>query len=165
MCICNGNDNLDRLAVIISICALVFSFGQFLFDTCRSRREATIRTFDELEENVFSKSDYKEVRAKSNSDDCIEVGDEKTPARKLASVYLSRIEHFAVGVNSGVYSLGILNRMAGGYMIEQYNDWKEYIDFKRESDSNGKYYDEFELLVNKLIKIRKRKSLFNHFNS
>ena len=144
---------MEVVSLIISSLAFFFSVWQFCYEKKRNRSEATIHAFDDLEENVFSKEEYndklvllagKEVA--KNVDGCY--------SRK-ATLFLSRIEHFSVGVNSGVYDLVVLNRMAGAFIIKQYSKWSPYIETKRQNNENSKYYDEFEKLHNSLIELRK----------
>jgi len=63
---------------------------------------------------------------------------------------LSLFEHLAVGINTGVFDLDILDRMAGGYFINIYNRYAYYISERRKALNNNTIYSEFEGLVNKL---------------
>lgn len=53
---------LSILSLLIALAAFFFSVWQFFAERTRSRREATIRAFDELEEAVFSNPAYKVLR-------------------------------------------------------------------------------------------------------
>lgn len=108
------------MAIIISFIALAFSVGQFYSERKRNRQEATIHAFDELEtdESVL----YLFSLSRAQIDDLVEQR-KKYDIRidsdwKIITKALSLIEHFAVGVNSEVYDLDILNRMAGNKIID-----------------------------------------------
>ena len=60
---------------------------------------------------------------------------------------LGMFEHLAVGVNSDVFDLGVLNRMSGGYIIRIYRQYTAHI-------MNAGVYHESEELVNKLDSLR-----------
>ena len=145
----------DICAVVISLCALGFSIGQFFSEQNRCRREATIHAFDELEETVFSQEDYKKLAIYAGVENAIsgKLEADKTQWNK-ATLMLSRIEHFAVGVNAGIYDIKTLNRMAGGFMIGEFKRWKPIINTKRQQTPNTKHYDEFEMLCKELEKLR-----------
>lgn len=70
---------------------------------------------------------------------------------------MARIEHFSVGVNSGVYSIFILNRLAGGFIIERHEYLTKIIEHKRIVKPHVKHYDEFDKMVDHLKFIRKIK--------
>ena len=76
-------------------------------------------------------------------------------AWKRGTEYLSRIEHFCVGVQAKAFDLDTLNRLAGGYFINQYEKWLPIIEQKRLDDGSMKHYNEFEDVVDELKKKRK----------
>lgn len=147
--------NYDILALTISVIAFAFSVLQFFYERNRNRKEATIHAFDVLEETVFSKDSYKKLPLKAGLE---YVNSGILPADMIkwneATILLSRIEHFAVGVNSKIYDLDTLNRMAGAFMIGEYRRWKPIIETKRISSPEQNHYVEFEKLYNSLLKKR-----------
>ena len=68
---------------------------------------------------------------------------------------LGMFEHLAVAVNSEVFDIDILNKMAGQYLVDVYQRWKTYIDQRRKDPNRELVYVEFEQLVHKLNLIRK----------
>ena len=145
-------------SIIISIIAILLSAGsltvaiiQYYTERQRNRNESTIHAFDDLEANVFLEADYKKTINTLSKDQII---NEKDMVK--ASPYLSRIEHFCVGINTETYDISTLNRMAGGFFIEQYNLWEKIINAKREEESSIKmqHYNEFEDVVEILKKQR-----------
>ena len=139
----------DIIAIVISFIALVFSLIQFFVEKDRNREEATIHAFDSLEESEnilflfsLSKNEIDDlVSRKKNYDKRIEL-----EWKKLSNA-LPLIEHFAVGVNSKIYDIGTLNRMAGNQIITVFNACDELIKYKRCGTGKEKNYIEFETLV------------------
>lgn len=150
----------DIIAIVISFIALVFSLIQFFVEKDRNRKEATIHAFDSLEENdnilfLFSLS-------KDKIDDFVER--KKEYDRRIEQEWsslsnaLPLIEHFAVGVNSKIYDISTLNRMAGNQIITVFYACDELIKYKRIGQGKEKNYIEFETMVKKLIEVRKKES-------
>ena len=98
---------LSILSLVIALAAFFFSVWQFFAERTRSRREATIHAFDELEEAVFSNPAYKVLPA---GDEALRFALTGQPEWNAATLVLSRIEHFAVGINSGLYDIRTLTR-------------------------------------------------------
>lgn len=98
---------LSILSLLIALAAFFFSVWQFFTERTRRRREATIHAFDELEEAVFSNPAYKVLPA---GDEALRFALTGQPEWNAATLALSRIEHFAVGINSGIYDIRTLTR-------------------------------------------------------
>lgn len=146
----------DMISIVLSFLAVAFSLVTFFDERKRKRSEATIHAFDELQDLVFSTENYSSLV--SNAIDEYN-SDQQNKAWQFATNYLSRIEHFCVGVQLKTYDINTLNKLAGGFMIEQYSYWIPVIDIKRTKDANQKmkHYDEFETVAKKLCKIRGEK--------
>lgn len=136
---------MDIAALIISILALVLSLIQFVRDTSRQKKEATLIAYNELQDDVFSKlTEYPCPMPKIEYH-----GDEWTEL----TICLAKLERFSVGINTGIYSIDILNRLGGPFYIRQFEKLKPMIDIKRsEGLVSGKHYEEFEKVVEKLKK-------------
>lgn len=63
------------------------------------------------------------------------------------------MERFSAGVNVGVYDLKITNRIAGSYLINLYYQIKPYIVNIRKSRFDNTLYEEFEHMINNLMRI------------
>jgi hypothetical protein len=152
-------DIWSAVAIIISLSAFIFSVCQFFSERNRNRREATIHAFDELQESVFSLEEYKKLPIRDGSEFAMHPKDESNiKSWNKATLALSKIEHFAVGVNTKIYDAKTLNRMAGGFIINEYSRWIPIINTKREQSPEVKHYDEFEAMVKMLKKLRKEKA-------
>jgi len=147
--------SIEGFALVFSGIAIIISLAQFFSERNRSRKEATIHAFDELEENVFSKKHYKKLVIRAGEEYALSGKPENDQEKwNEATLALSRIEHFAVGVNSKIYDLKTLNRMAGSFLLEEFSRWKPIIDTKRIQAPNSKHYDEFETMCISLKKLR-----------
>lgn len=141
---------MEIITLIISILALVLSLIQFIRDASRQKKEATLNAYNILQDDVFSnliKIDGAELNPPP---------DFRSEKYTKVTGYLSKIEMFSTGINTGVYSIWILNRLGGGFFVRQYDKLTPIIEKKRiENRSPGKHYDEFEKTVKKLKRIRR----------
>ena len=134
------------MAIVISILAFLFSIIQFFKDSSRAQKEATLNAYNYLQENVFScLKRYDLTNIKTETDEW-----------NAITICMAKIENFSVGINTGIYSIEILNRLGGGFFISQYEKLWPIIEKKRNEDPNSKHYDEFEVVVNKLRAERER---------
>lgn len=76
--------------------------------------------------------------------------------------YAIKMDNFAVGINEGVYELDIVNKMSGGVLLQNYEEYlRDYICEKRKNAS-GRFvhqediYGNYEIMINKLYQIRKK---------
>lgn len=152
----------DLIAIVISIAALIFSVKQFFYEKDRNRKEATIHAFDQIEGNssvslLFSLS-------KPDIDDlvkCANAHDKRIESKWNAlNDALPLIEHFAVGINSKIYDLEILNRMAGSKVISSFHTCASLLEHKRNTQGKENNYSEFEKMVCDLILLRQKKNQF-----
>lgn len=148
----------DILATSIAALALVVSVVQYHREGNRTRKEATIHAFDKLEEEksiIFlfgcDKANIENL-VKSRKESDRHIKDKWDNLDKA----LPLIEHFAVGINSKIYDLETLNKMAGNQLIITFNNCRSLIDYKRTGDGKEKNYVEFEEMINKLIQLRKQ---------
>lgn len=151
-----GDNLADWAAVAISIFALIFSMKQFYFERNRNRKEATIHAFDQLESN--ESIEYLFSCSQRDVDSLVTrhtQGDNRIKNEwDLISSSLPLLEHFAVGINSEIYDLETLNRMAGNKMITVYNNCSKLLQHKRMGVGNEKNYLELENMIVRLKKLR-----------
>ncbi len=142
---------MDLCALIISISAFILSVFQFVRDSSRQKKESTLIAYNELQDDVFSDLTtypYPMPKISHGSEDW-----------KKFTTYLAKLERFSVGVNTGVYSLQILNCLGGAYFIREFEKLKPVIEEKRKKNTvPGGHYDEFEKTVNRLKEYREAKS-------
>ena len=149
---------VDIVAIVLSTIALIFSFMQFKSERERSRKEATIHAFDELQnsESII----YLFSLSKIEIDDLVcryKNKDQRINGKwDMLKKALPLIEHFAVGVNSEVYDVYTLNRMAGNKIITVYEACEVLIEYKRSGKGDENNYLEFEKMVKSLKRIRSK---------
>lgn len=143
--------------MIISILAFFLSVFQFLRDSSRQKKEATLIAYNELQNDVFSKL----VQYSIDTMPDIKHGDKEWTR---FTIYLAKLERFSVGINTGIYSIDILNHLGGAYYIRQFEKLKPIIDEKRNANRvSGSHYDEFEKTVSRLKKYRSTKNPIKRF--
>lgn len=142
---------LDIIALIISVLALLLSLVQFMRDTSRAKKESTINAFYVLQNEAFDPLNELLIDKRVDTS-AIELGSNDW---RQITTSLAKIEQFSVGINTNVYSIKILNRVAGAYFIRLYNSLEPIIAKKRSQNiSNGNHYSEFQEVVNHLKKLR-----------
>lgn len=141
-----GNFTIDIIAVILSTLALLFSIVQFSRDSLRQQKESTLNAYNALQYDAFEKlNKYVDMSTIEYQSD----------AWEEITICLAQIENFSVGINTGIYSLKILNRLGGAFFIRQFEKLTPVINLKREKNvSPGSHYDEFEKTVEMLRKRR-----------
>lgn len=141
-----GSFTIDIIAVILSTLALLFSIAQFSRDSLRQQKESTLNAYNALQYDAFEKlNKYVDMST-------IEYQSEEW---EEITICLAQIENFSVGINTGIYSLKILNRLGGAFFIRQFEKLTPVINLKREKNvSPGSHYDEFEKTVEMLRKRR-----------
>lgn len=103
---------MDIAALIISILALGLSLIQFIRNTSRQKKESTLMAYQKIQNEVFNKL----TKYSCPMPEIEYHGDEWTEL----TICLAKLEQFSVGINSGIYSLRILNRLGGAFYIRQY---------------------------------------------
>lgn len=151
---------METIAIVLSALALLFTMFQFIIERNRAKNESTLVAFYELQTNIFdleilSSKNIKLLKKRIQAEEVL-YHDENW---NTLTHCMAKIEHFSVGVNSGIYSIFILNRLAGSFVIERYEYLKEVIDYKRLKKPDVDHYDEFEKMIKRLKRLRKLKSL------
>ena len=141
----------DGVAIGISVLAFALSLFQFLFEKRRVRHEATINAFVELQKTVLNNPDFVNADAAQilTNHTTIQSGVIDKDWEEI-SEFLAHIEQFAVGVNTKVYSIKVVDRIAGSHLIKQYERFLPIIEYKRKKANTDKRYREFEIMAKKL---------------
>ena len=135
---------MDIIALIISFLALGLSAVQYLEESSRQKKEATLNIYNRLQDDVFSKLKKYDLKSLEKGD---KGWDEVTTC-------LAKIENFSVGINTNIYSIDILNSLGGNFFVEQHDNLIPIINKKREEDKGNKHYDQFQKVVERLKKKR-----------
>lgn len=157
---------ISILAMIISGVSVAVSVIIYCIGVRREKKQATLDAINVLQEQVFDKlnqytyAEITEICEKwheviSNK----EIADKKYHIERyrVLSGFLARIEHFALGVNTGIYDAKISERAATMYLSMLYHGKLRPLIEEKHSGSNGKeYYAEFRQLIEKIDKIEKK---------
>ncbi len=133
----------EMIALIISFVALIFSVITFLFNAIHEKKKDTLDAFSALQSNAldglyyYTKGQIKEISKSSN----------RAAEYKELSLYLSRIEHFCVGIRNGVYNKKIVNKLASKHLVPLYDKLTPLIEVKRRVPDAGDTYKNFEEVV------------------
>ena len=138
---------------IISLVTFLFTtVFQFVSNSPRARKEATLNAYRVLQTSVFSP-----LNRKLTQDPQLvirtagEQGKNHSEDWETLTDYLTVMEHFAVGVNTGIYSLAVLTRLGGPYFLRIYHCLLPLIERKRhDNESAGAHYHELEKMIEKL---------------
>lgn len=134
---------LSIAAIIISVVSGIFSLYAFIWTTRRDRKQATLDAFHTLQDEVFDKlnlikpSEIKEIAKQPTSE-----------KYKLLSGYIARLEHFCVGINTGIYDKNIVYQLAHGYLDSNtiLNRIRPIIDKKNRSGERD-YYENIHTVL------------------
>ncbi len=117
-----------------------------------NRKNNSINAFNSLQDKVLDKmvsiAEDDIAAIVENKDDGGEVKEAYNGYRTL----VARCEHFAVGVNSGVYDIDLVNDLGGKHLIYLYQKVLPVIDEARAHDDTA--YKEFEKMITALFKLR-----------
>ncbi len=135
---------MELISLIIAVASFICSICTYFASLRRERRQATLDAYRELQTQVLDKLNcYTPKQVKEIAED------PRSAQYKTLSALLARCQHFAVGVNTGVYDFKVLQRLAGGYFVWLYRKLEPLIQKKRTGHSD-KHYSEFEQFVRKL---------------
>lgn len=136
---------ISIFATVISFVSLGISIWIYNAGLKRQRRQATLDAFNTLQSQVLDKlNPYTKTTVREISQN------PRSEEYKELSALLARCEHFAVGVNSNIYDIKTLRRLAGKYFLGLYEKLEPLIQKKREINKTALHYKEFENLVTKL---------------
>ena len=140
------------MEIAISIISLFFAAISFLHSffvysqtVKHDKKQATLDAFNILQEQVLDKINlYSNSKIKEIAEDA------RSKEYKELTILMARIEHFSVGVNTEIYDLKIVKRLAGKHFCMLYDKLLPMIEKKRKINKTDKHYDEFEKLVEEL---------------
>ena len=139
------SDVLSLLALGVSVFSVASSTVVYVTGRQRERRTATLNAFNVLQEqvldhlNLYTRKRVEEISASPRSEEY-----------KLLSGYLARLEHFAVGINTGIYDVQVVKRLAGRYLCGLQDKIDPLIQKKRQLNQTAKHYDELEAMLNQM---------------
>lgn len=133
---------LSIIPIVFSIISMVITIVLYRKTVVHDRKADTLEAFNRLQNEAL---DYLYTLTRS---DIIDISQNPRSAEyKELTTYLARIEHFCVGVNTKIYDLDVVKRMAGRYLSSVYDKFEPLIEKKRSINKQGRHYDEFEKAV------------------
>lgn len=139
------SDVIALSALLLSVFSMIGSAIVYISGLRRERRTATLNAFNVLQEqvldhlNLYTRKRVEEISASPRSEEY-----------KLLSGYLARLEHFAVGINTGIYDVQVVKRLAGWYLCGLQDKIDPLIQEKRQLNRTAKHYDELEAMLNQM---------------
>lgn len=174
---------ISIVAVIVSVATFLFSVMVTYRGEQREKKQATLDALNVLQEQVFDNlNEYtfgeirqiaeqwnmsleaKNLYVKSNKGTAEEFWDTHheydsivDEYRKISG-YLARIEHFALGVNTGIYDAKVTERSATTYFVMLFSKMKPILAVKNggkasDTELSNSFHNEFAQLVNRIKKI------------
>ena len=136
---------ISIVSIILAIVSVVHSFFVYKQTVKHDKKQATLDAFNILQEQVLDRLNlYTNSKIKEISQDA------RSKEYKSLTILMARIEHFSVGVNSDIYDIEIVKRLAGKHFCALYDKLIPMIEKKRSINKSDKHYDEFEKLINEL---------------
>ena len=138
---------ISLFSVLIAALGFIFSLINYISCTRRDRKQATIEAYSKLQSEAL---DQLNQYTKKQVTDISETP--QSHEYKELSTLLARCDHFAVGVNAGIYDEKILFKLAGRYFVVLYDKLQPMVLKKRHLGHREQYYAEFETLAQRLDK-------------
>ncbi len=154
-----SEQSIAILGIFLEIMGIIVAMYIYVYETRNDRKAAEEQTY---RENVRATlSELAELRrAHPNFKDNLEKLND-AEKKKYIRAYLTDLERFAVGCNTGAYDIEIVNKMSGGLLISQYlRFFKSYIEEKRKEPKPGRFvqkdtlYIEIEEMIKKICDLR-----------
>lgn len=144
----NIEESISFVSLGLSVLSMLTSVVTYLKGLRREKQNATLEAFNTLQEQVLDEiNTYTKKRVKEISE---APGSEEY---KTLSGYLARLEHFAVGVNTGIYDIRVVRRLAGRYLCGLQGKIDPLIQKKRSINHLERHYNEFETMMKKIRRL------------
>lgn len=136
-------------SVIISIVALIITSRTQKKLKDQERKKNTIEAFSIIQSEVLDGLVDVDVK---NAEMMVDDIDEKEckEAYDAYRTMIARLEHFAVGINEGVYDFATLNKLAGKHLLFSYKKLSPIIEYANRFSNNNEYYGEYQKLINRI---------------
>ncbi len=138
-------------ATVVAAIALLRSNNTQKKMELHQRKESTILSFQGLQKDVLDKMVSVADKEITDVMECLD----EPKMKEIYDIYrsmIARCEHFAVGVEEGVYDFDTVDALAGKHLVFLYGKFKRIINEARRRGGDETYYIHFEQLANKLDK-------------
>ena len=151
---------ISLAAMIISLIAVIVSVAIYLLGIQRDKKQDTLDSFNLLQEQVFDKLNlitYSEITNICKKVDNGSIDDETNSKYYELLGYLARLEHFSLGVNTGIYDAKTAERAGTAFLVSLRKKLLPVIELQekrgnRNSDKRIEYYKEFRMLTERVAK-------------
>ena len=152
---------ISLAAMIISLVSVIVSVAIYLLGIQREKKQDTLDSFNLLQEQVFDKLNlitYAEIADVCKKVESGNIDDETNIKYYNLLSYLARLEHFSLGVNTGIYDVKTSERAGTGYLVSLHKKLLPVIELQeRRADKNNdkriEYYAEFRKLTEKVANL------------
>jgi len=157
----NMTNIVSNIAIFLTcgftIWQLLLMKKNFKADHERRRKQATIE-FYHIINKEFTKL-LVPINEKFSTDGIINVCDVKNDNTLLDKIYefLSHMERLAVGVNTRIYDITVLDRMVGSFIIKWHDRLIDIIKWRRDVRKENNLHSDFVRLVSEIIELRKKR--------
>ncbi len=142
-------------SAIFAGCSLRFSAKTNKSISELNKKQRTIEAVNRLQAVALDKLAVCSKQDVANTVDCLENSDCKDAYNNYRAI-IAKIEHFATGVNEGVFDFDLVNKLVGAHLVFLYNKVEPIIKHARQFGEQRKYYYyEFEKLKEKLEETNK----------
>lgn len=151
---------ISLAAMIISLISVIVSVAIYLIGIQRDKKQDTLDSFNLLQEQVFDKLNlitYSEITNICKKVDNGSIDDETNSKYYELLGYLARLEHFSLGVNTGIYDAKTAERAGTAFLVSLCKKLLPVIELQEKrgnhnSDKRIEYYKEFRMLTERVAK-------------
>lgn len=151
---------ISLAAMIISLISVIVSVAIYLLGIQRDKKQDTLDSFNLLQEQVFDKLNlitYSEITNICKKVDNGSIDDETNSKYYELLGYLARLEHFSLGVNTGIYDAKTAERAGTAFLVSLRKKLLPVIELQEKrgnhnSDRRIEYYKEFRMLTERVAK-------------
>jgi hypothetical protein len=151
---------ISLAAMIISLISVIVSVAIYLLGIQRDKKQDTLDSFNLLQEQVFDKLNlitYSEITNICKKVDSGSIDDETNSKYYELLGYLARLEHFSLGVNTGIYDAKTAERAGTAFLVSLRKKLLPVIELQEKrgnhnSDKRIEYYKEFRMLTERVAK-------------
>ncbi len=151
---------ISLAAMIISLISVIVSIAIYLLGIQRDKKQDTLDSFNLLQEQVFDKLNlitYSEITNICKKVDNGSIDDETNSKYYELLGYLARLEHFSLGVNTGIYDAKTAERAGTAFLVSLRKKLLPVIELQEKrgnhnSDKRIEYYKEFRMLTERVAK-------------
>lgn len=143
---------IDVISIVASIGALIVAVYTYRANVVHDRKQATLDAYNILQEQALDKlyvympKEIQQIAKNRRSETFKEIG-----------AYVARIEHFAVGVNQGIYDEEIVYELAHGFLDGGIRTRFKVVIEAKERESDEEFYPNIRLLLYKMDKESERR--------